>query len=49
MTLLGNATSTSEADEVVLVCVELLGGDLEIDITVFLSTNDGTAMSKAVY
>ena len=49
MTLLENATSTSEADELVLVCVELLAGDLEIDITVFLSTNDGTAKSKGVH
>ena len=32
-----------------MVCVELLAGDLEIDITVFLSTNDGTAISKAVH
>ena len=49
MTLLETAISTSEADESVMVCVELLAGDLEIDVTVFLSTSDGTAESKAVH
>ena len=49
MTFTEAASSVSEADESVLVCVELLAGNLEINITVVLNTSDGTAKSTIVH
>ena len=39
-------TQVMEADEEAIVCVQLLVGELAVDIAVYMSTSDKTAQSK---
>lgn len=51
MTLQNAAFNVNEDDGSAQVCVELTGGELAIDVSVLLNTNDNTANGRpmAVY
>ena len=48
VTLDQEAYLVSEFDLFEMVCAELVEGELQRDITVYLSTSDGTAFGKLV-